>query len=239
MTKTNFKNLSTLIRLLAVLIIFAPLGELQAYKSAAGPGGSLKAVSQTYADGLSNQQRQELSRRLLDLARSRGVKVGTEVFLVGVRGWLHAENRRAEYDDLFAVFWPGGGVRFFRGNTDPSVYRQGVATLALGLWRYKPGIHTPPGPGRKGYAAFRQQEAVQVHRDGQARLCPLGSSINLHSGGLSRRARTDGLGDRTSSLGCQTLPAEDWEAFRTLLTGILAQHHQADFAYLLIAKDML
>jgi len=136
--------------------------------------------------------------------------------LVGIRGYFldsmgkKGANDRGIYDD--ALFWVDlktGWFAAWNGNTDPSAYRRGkgsgskkgMASLNDGVWRYKPGIHNGSVP----HPAFRQAAPVGVTRDGDPPYQDtLDTSINIHRGGRSG----------TSSLGCQTVPPEQWDDFK-------------------------
>jgi hypothetical protein len=90
----------------------------------------------------------------------------------------------------------------------------GRAQLEAGqvVW-YRAGIHKlslPPGNPRR-YPAFRQAASAYFNRKGEGREFS-NIAANLHRGGLS---------GGTSSLACQTVPAERWEEFRALVYGAL------------------
>jgi len=139
-------------------------------------------------------------------------------------------NDRGIYDDALFIIGPNTFAAF-NGNNDPSVARDNVATLQPGRYLYQPGIHGLSRPAAQQYPAFVQAGPVIVCRDGTERTpagheddslgyC-LGNSlwtdakwwpndrfaINIHRGGNST----------TSSLGCQTLPPDQWDAFHSLL----------------------
>jgi len=164
-------------------------------------------------------------------------KVTDKVCLVAVRGYyldsmgVKGQNDRGIYDD--AMFWVSpDGVISFNGNCDASKYRKGkgsgaekgMASLNPGVWRYKPGTHYGSVP----HPAFRQAAPVKITRDGTNGNYQdtLNSSINIHRGGANG----------TSSLGCQTIPREQWDAFKALGDMLLKKHGQKEFAYVLIEE---
>jgi lysozyme len=135
-----------------------------------------------------------------------------EMLVVGIRGYyrdLHGVpgvNDRGIYDDAAFVIGPETFAAF-NANTDPSRFRTGVASLLAGCHPYKPGRH---GISRAdgGYPAFRpatRNEELPVKRDGELEVPSSrpGVAINIHRG-----ARNN-----TSSLGCQTIHPDQWEAF--------------------------
>lgn len=152
------------------------------------------------------------------------------VVLVGIRGYylntmgVKGKNDRGIYDD--ALIWnTPNGFASFNGNTDPSAgYRKHLATLKKGVWMYKPGNHNSATVG--SYPAFRQAADVTVIRDGEGE--DTGQfGINIHKG----------LPASTSSLGCQTIPPTQWEAFRSYGYSELKRCGQVIFPYILIDEQ--
>ena len=137
-------------------------------------------------------------------------------------------NDRGIYDDAMFIVSPTTFAAF-NANTDPSIFRPGIATLVPGVHRYRPGRHgiSRDRPGRiVSYPAFRpatRGELLPVTRDGIPVNPRPGLAINIHRG--SNRG--------TSSEGCQTIPPAQWDAFHALLTSELKRHGQRDFPYLL------
>lgn len=145
------------------------------------------------------------------------------------------------YDDaLFELEVEDGKilrVESFNFNTDPSrEYSPHLAHLKCLVkgdepYRYKTGLHgynrpTPP------YKAFVQAESVTVLRDGKTPDSPQYEDtgrfgINIHKGG-------DGT---TSSLGCQTVPPEQWRKFQEDLYRRLADAKQKTIPYILVFKQ--
>lgn len=152
----------------------------------------------------------------------------TEVVLLGIRGYYKNSmgaprvNDRGIYDDALCVIGPEAFVSF-NGNTDPSIYRKRVASLNTGVWQYKPGKHgiTFNRPGYP-YPAFVQAAPVTVYRDGTGNDTGW-FGINIHRGSNTT----------TSSLGCQTVPPVQWDAFHALLNEQLKRSGQKTFKYIL------
>jgi lysozyme len=157
-------------------------------------------------------------------------KLNDLVILVGVRGYYLdsmgkvGTNDRGIYDDALFIVSPTH-FSSWNANTDPSAWRKGIASLALGTHRYKKGNHGISRPGG-GYPAFRpdtKDEELPVTRDGIAAPWN-GVAINIHRGGKNT----------TSSLGCQTVPPSQWDAFYAALNGEMKRHGVKGFPYLLI-----
>lgn len=173
--------------------------------------------------------------RVLKLLDKHGVDLRKEkVALVGVRGYFRdsmgakGKNDIGIYDDAF-IWIDESDMATFNGNTDPSRYYSKVATLDSGLWRYKKGLHgygrsTPP------YPAYRQAAPVRVLRyaNGKPSIADTGDfGINIHRGGANT----------TSSAGCQTVPPDQWNAFKAYGDMLLARSGKAGFPYLLVEED--
>lgn len=151
------------------------------------------------------------------------------VCVVGVRGYYQdtmgkpGVNDRGLYDDAIFIVAPGV-FRSYNANTDPSRFRQGIATLIPGVHWYRPGNHGISRPGG-GYPAFRPAtpgEALPVMRDGHAGKSD-GIAINIHRGGVSG----------TSSEGCQTIHPDQWNDFHATLTAALKAAGMTRFPYIL------
>lgn len=152
-------------------------------------------------------------------------KVIDEVVLIGIRGYYldtfgkRGENDRNVYDDVILLLSPRR-FKAFRANTDPSVYRAGIATMKTGVHRYYKGKH------KKRYWALRLVgEQVPVSRDGQNGT-KVGIALNIHKGGN----RT------TGSEGCQTLMPNDWDEFIELVYEEMEHYDQANIPYILIEE---
>lgn len=171
------------------------------------------------------------------------------LFAVGVPGYfrdsmgVRGKNDRGINDDGFIVV-SDRLYATFNGNTDPSVYRDEVAVLKCPqtVW-YKPGIHRAGSPG--AHPAFRQDSPVQVWRDNlvkpagfvhKTRGISLGAGLwtdegydekfwtNFHRGGWKT----------TSSLGCLTVPPDQWDALYALIMSELKRLDLKRFPMILI-----
>lgn len=146
------------------------------------------------------------------------------VAILGVRAFFTemgkpGENDRGMYDDAIIVVSPTAYATF-NANTDPSVFRAGIAKLRQGAWLYKIGKHKVMSP--LGYKALVQAAPVTVDRDGGASEKGW-FGINIHRGSMNG----------TSSLGCQTIYPPQWDAFIALVEGELKRHGQEIVPYVL------
>lgn len=165
--------------------------------------------------------------KLESLLKTHGVDLSTEkVVLIGIRGLMaKGKNQVGVWDDGLIWITPETCDQF-GGNTDPSRERQLMANLKVGKWRYKTGMHN--GATLPPYEAFRQAAPVTVLRWdeklGKPAIEDTGMfGINIHHGGTG-----------TSSLGCQTIPMEQWQEFKNLGYKLLAKYAKKDFIYLLV-----
>jgi lysozyme len=152
------------------------------------------------------------------------------VVIVGLRGYYKdsmgkkGENDRGIYDDAIILIAPGEYYKTFNANTDPSVYRKGIAKLVPGLHYYQRGQH---GISRgKPYAAFIPNTpdfGLPVTRDGEEGI-GRGIKINIHKGGYNT----------TSSEGCQTIHPEQWQEFQNKAYDLMAFFGQKRIPYLLV-----
>jgi hypothetical protein len=165
------------------------------------------------------------------------LKEGDKVILVGVRAYYRdtmgakGKNEYGMYDD--ALFWVSPtAFGAFNGNTDPSRLgwnpnaQKFMARLCVGLWRYVKWKH------KAKYWAFGQgSNKVKVERlreDGTVAKTEVGCfGINVHRGG------TQG----TSSEGCVTSVAKQWEEFKELGYAELDRHAQKEFPFILEARE--
>lgn len=152
------------------------------------------------------------------------------------------QNDRGIYDDAAFIIGPNG-FQGFNANTDPSVERTGVATLQPGRYKYKPGIHGLSRPKAQQYAAFVQASPVIVYRDDTAHVAAGTDSDNFGfclGGGRWTDAKWwpadrfainlhRGASNSTSSLGCQTIPPDQWDAFHSALMLELRRNSVTEF----------
>lgn len=167
-------------------------------------------------------------QEVIDLLLKGGVDVAVcKVAVLGIRGYRKNSmgkagvNDRAIYDDAFAFVDASGAFYTWNGNTDPSIYRTGVAVLV-------PGRYTAVSWMHKGrYQAF-QIIADVVKRDGQAGVDKGRHGINFHYG---RPSNTD-------SLGCQTMLKSDFtdanKGFQPTVRKSMRLFGVKSFEYLLV-----
>jgi lysozyme len=159
-----------------------------------------------------------------------------DLFVLGCRSYYRdsmgkpGQNDLSQYDDSFFIVSPPlDAMTSWNGNTDPSRYGWNagagkyMARLKPGVWKMITRMH------RGKYQAYGQGEnPVTVERiksDGSIAETETGRfGIDLHLGG----------NNGTSSEGCQTVPPEQWEAFRKTLNSALHLHHASFFHYILI-----
>lgn len=158
---------------------------------------------------------------LLQMLEGKDVHVNFNIdpiWVVGIRGYYldtmgrEGANDRGIYDDaIFILSKPL--FRSYNGNTDPGVYRNGIAMLMPGVWRvYQLDNHRPEN--RPPYPALCQrggQVTVVRDDDERGRWTDTGNfGINIHKGGY----------DRVSSIGCQTVYPEQWNEFIENVTNL-------------------
>jgi lysozyme len=158
------------------------------------------------------------------------IKAGIEdcVSLVGIRGYYSetfapSGNDRGIYDDAIILLTPSVHATF-NANTDPSVFKKGIAVLKTGIHRFRKGNHGISKPGG-GYPALRPanpKEELPVTRDGIGD--DMGIAINIHRGGYKT----------TSSLGCQTIYPPQWNGFINLVYSEMSRYKQKTIPYLLL-----
>jgi lysozyme len=155
----------------------------------------------------------------------------SQVYLVGFRGYYQdtmgkpGVNDRGIYDDAMCIVSPDKFLTF-NGNTDPSRFRPGVATLVPGVYMYRKGKHGITTHADGGYWALRpatKNEALPVTRDGQEGISQ-GIAINIHKGGYGT----------TSSEGCQTIYPDQWLEFRGTVYKLMDDYNQDTIPYVLI-----
>jgi lysozyme len=158
------------------------------------------------------------------------IRAGIEdrVVLIGIRGYYSetfqpSGNQRSVYDDAIILLSPSVHATF-NANTDPSVYKKGIAVLKTGVHRYRKGNHGISKPGG-GYPALRPanaKEQLPVTRDGEGDS--MGIAINIHKGGYNT----------TSSLGCQTIYPPQWDGFINLVYSEMSRYNHKTIPYLLV-----
>lgn len=145
-------------------------------------------------------------------------------------------NDRRVYDDGLWLKTPSG-LFCFNFNMDPNGRRpghgfgssKGMASLMDGCWLYKKHKH-------KGqYWALGQAEAVTVMRDADAQAKDTfvfeGQKYYAHSGWHGINIHKAG-NSSTSSLGCQTLPPSQWDAFIKLCYSQMDLYGQKTVPYI-------
>lgn len=156
-----------------------------------------------------------------------------EMCVLAIRGYYldsmgkAGANDRNIYDDALVVVSPSVTAAF-NGNTDPSAWRPGIASLRPGIYPYRPGNHGISRPGG-GYPAFRPAtpgEELPVDRDGERNPRP-GVAINNHKGGRNG----------TSSLGCQTVHPDQWDAYYALVRAEMKREGLKQFDYVLVVES--
>jgi lysozyme len=150
------------------------------------------------------------------------------VCLVGIRGYYSetfqpSGNQRGIYDDAIILLSPSVHATF-NANTDPSVFKKGIAVLKTGVHRFRKGNHGISKLGG-GYPALRPsnaKEQLPVTRDGEGDS--MGIAINIHKGGYNT----------TSSFGCQTIYPSQWDGFINLVYSEMNRYNQKTIPYLLV-----
>lgn len=148
--------------------------------------------------------------------------------IVGIRGYYldtmgkPGANDRGIYDD--AIFILGPDIfQAFNANVDPAVYRSGIANLKKGKWLYKIGIHGLSKPKHLQYKAMVQAAEVTVHRDNRGDDTGW-FGINIHKGGYNQ----------VSSIGCQTIYPDQWQAFIASVESSMKRYGQKTIEYHLV-----
>ena len=153
-----------------------------------------------------------------------------KVILLGIRGYYMrtmgdpSKNDRGIYDDAIFILAPGF-FQAFNANTDPSIFRKGIATLKPGVHRYRKGNHgISKGPGYPALRPATVGEKLPVTRDGQGDS--EGIAINIHRGGFKT----------TSSEGCQTIHPNQWNGFITKVYELMDDCKQSTIPYVLVEE---
>jgi lysozyme len=162
------------------------------------------------------QQSREVTERLL---RERGVL--DVACLVGERGYFlntmgePGENDRDIYDDAIFLITPTCFMSW-NANVDPSPYQTGVASLVPGVYTFALDVHGKSKPKSLQYPCLQQYGDVTVRRDGPngGTLDKGDFAIQIHRGSY----------DSTSSLGCQTIPPDQWCSFMPIVVEQMKRH---------------
>lgn len=171
-----------------------------------------------------------------------GGSTGHKLAMLAVRDADGDGNEVGVYDDKIYVLEPGGEVKAWKANTDPSSIVDGRAQMETGqvVW-YRAGVHkiSLPVSSPRRYPAFRQVRKAWFRRHGVGREFD-NIAANLHRGGAS---------GGTSSLACQTIPIQTWESFRSYVYGLLGVNEAqvkaspmgfgAEFPYLILSRAEL
>ena len=103
-----------------------------------------------------NSRPQQAKEKTLAMVIRAGIE--DRVALVGIRGYyadsmgVKGKNDRGIYDDAIILLSPSVHATF-NANTDPSVFKKGIAVLKTGVHRYRKGNHGISKPGG-GYPAL-------------------------------------------------------------------------------------
>ena len=172
-----------------------------------------------------NSRPQQAKEKTLAMVIRAGIE--DRVALVGIRGYYSetfapSGNQRGIYDDAIVLLSPSVHATF-NANTDPSVFRKGIAVLKTGVHRFCKGNHGISKPGG-GYPALRPanaKEELPVTRDITGD--DMGIAINIPKGGYNT----------TSSEGCQTIYPPQWDGFINLVYSEMSRYNQKTIPYLL------
>jgi lysozyme len=175
-----------------------------------------------------NSRPQQAKEKTLSMVIKSGIV--DRVALVGIRGYYSetfapSGNQRGIYDDAIILLSPSVHATF-NANTDPSVFKKGIAVLKTGVHRFRKGNHGISKPGG-GYPALRPanaKEELPVTRDGTGD--DMGIAINIHKGSYKS----------TSSEGCQTIYPSQWDGFINLVYSEMNRYNQKTIPYLLVEQ---
>lgn len=170
-------------------------------------------------------------------------------------------SKYGEYDDIAGLYTPDG-YQEFKFNTLPSAWRQDMACLVPGVYRWRKGLHGMHhlnlGKDKDGAVASPKDQAAyawllahpgQDHPDPAFRLTywafreipPMRVIRCGHSGTFTDSdaapffidGHHGGL-NGTSSEACQTWPIEIWHAVRAAGFGAMDKYGQDEIAYCLV-----
>lgn len=153
------------------------------------------------------------------------------IIILGFRGYFRdtlgvkGKNDRGIYDDA-VIITSDSCHATYNANTDPSIYKTGIASLVPGKYLYKIGIHGLSKPKDQQYEALVQAGPVIVARDdGKTEEGWFG--INIHKG----------YNTTTGSAGCQTIAPDQWAAFIETIKQQLSFYKKKVVTYLLLDKQ--
>ena len=173
-----------------------------------------------------NSRPQQAKEKTLAMVIKAGIE--DRVALVGIRGYYldsmgeKNKNDRGIYDDAIILLSPSVHATF-NANTDPSIFKKGIAVLKTGVHRFRKGNHGISRPDG-GYPALRPanaKEELPVTRDKEGDS--MGVAINIHRGSYNS----------TSSAGCQTIYPSQWDGFINIVYSEMKRYNQKTIPYLL------
>ena len=182
---------------------------------------------------------------------------GTSEERVHIIGYRSPISKYGEYDDTIAIISPEQYLEV-RANTLPSVWKQGIAKLMPGTYKYSCGLHGihhltsskddqailnwldnnkgkdyPASLIPKGklvpYWAFRQAGPVTLIRDGATK-----PETELNPALYPFIDIHHGGFNLTSSEGCQTIFPTFWANFRSIGYSEMSKYSQTSISYHLI-----
>jgi hypothetical protein len=156
--------------------------------------------------------------------------------IVGRRGYYRdalgavGTNERGIFDDAIVVV--GTGVlEAFNANTDPALFRVGMATLVPGVWHYQLGTHNRSKAVEKQYQALVQAADVTKEMDGATPDAPRRRATGLFGINIHRAGNFE-----TLSEGCQTIYRPQWETFLALVKDLMREAGATTIPYILTAR---
>lgn len=167
--------------------------------------------------------RPELTRAQVEALLPTGYLLGSQPWLVGIRGFA-GESVRNHWDDAIVII-SKTFFATFTANTIPEFTRPGEATLKPGQWSYRHGIHNASKPPEHRYPALIQAATVTVTRDSEPGEFTGMFGINIHHGGMNE----------TLSEGCQTIHLSQWDEFISAMNILLGPAETVP--YLLVDRN--
>lgn len=178
------------------------------------------------------KNRPQITRdRAVAILKANGVDT-TKPALLAMRGYFRdtmgkkGKNDRGIYDDAIIIVAPGEHLAF-NANTDPSVFRTGIAVLCPGVHPFCLGWHKRnQASGHPALRPATPNEELPVMRDGVRNPRP-GVAINIHRG-----SRTS-----TSSEGCQTIHPDQWDQFYNRVKRLMEGARMKTINYCLVEQQ--